>query len=88
MSVAYTYVLARIDANTKKRASDVLETMGLSISDAIRLLMLHLADERRFPFDLKVPNSATHEAITELESGNGKRFANIDDLMTDLHEVD
>ena len=60
--------------------------MGLSISDAIRLLMLRIADERRLPFDVKVPNAATREAMAELEAGKGKRFASVDDLMADLHE--
>ena len=51
MSTADTYVRARIDTSTKERAADALEAMGLSISDAIRLLMLRIADERRMPFD-------------------------------------
>jgi DNA-damage-inducible protein J len=49
MRTADTYVRARIDTNTKERATDALEAMGLSISDAIRLLMLRVADERRLP---------------------------------------
>jgi DNA-damage-inducible protein J len=68
MSTADTYVRARIDTNTKERAADALEAMGLSISDAIRLLMLRIADERRLPFDVKVPNVTTRKAITELEA--------------------
>ncbi|MBV8961748.1 MAG: type II toxin-antitoxin system RelB/DinJ family antitoxin, partial [Hyphomicrobiales bacterium] len=46
-----TYVRARIDTKTKRRAAAALEAMGLSISDAIRLLMLRVADERRLPFE-------------------------------------
>lgn len=88
MSTADTYVRARIDTNTKERAADALEAMGLTISDAIRLLMLRVADERRLPFDVKVPNSATRKAIAELESGKGKRFASVNDLMADLHAGD
>jgi DNA-damage-inducible protein J len=88
MITADTYVRARIDTNTKKRAADALESMGLSISDAIRLLMLRIADERRLPFEVKVPNAATREAIAELEAGKGKSFAGIDALMADLHEDD
>ncbi|BBF64500.1 Antitoxin DinJ [Acidithiobacillus ferridurans] len=42
-----TYVRARIDTNTKERAASALESMGLSVSDAIRLLMLRIADEHR-----------------------------------------
>ena len=85
---ADTYVRARIDSDTKERAAEALEAMGLSISDAIRLLMLRVADERRLPFDVKVPNAKTRKAIAELESGKGKRFANVDDLMADLHAGD
>lgn len=88
MGLADTYVRARIDASTKERAADALEAMGLSISDAIRLLMLRIADERRLPFDVKVPNAVTREAMAELEAGKGKRFSSVDDLMADLHADD
>lgn len=88
MRMTDTYVRARIDTQTKERAADALEAMGLSISDAIRLLMLRVADERRLPFEIKVPNSRTRKAITELESGKGKRFHSIKALMEDLNEDD
>ncbi len=88
MSTNGTYVRARIDADTKERATEALEAMGLSVSDAIRLLMLRIADERRLPFEVKVPNSATRKALAELEDGKGTRFANVEDLMTDLHADD
>ena len=81
-----TYVRARIDTVTKERASEALEAMGLSISDAIRLLMLRVAEEHRLPFEVKIPNSRTRKAITELESGKAKQFKNIDALMEDLNE--
>lgn len=83
-----TYVRARIDTNTKKRAADALEAMGLSISDAIRLLMLRVADERRLPFEVKVPNALTQKAMAELEAGKGKHFSSIDSFMEDLNEDD
>jgi DNA-damage-inducible protein J len=85
MGTADTYVRARIDSVTKDRAAQALEAMGLSISDAIRLLMLRIADEHRLPFEVKVPSATTRKAIVELEAGKGKRFSNVDDLMDDLH---
>lgn len=88
MRPADTYVRARIDTATKERAADALEAMGLSISDAIRLLMLRVADERRLPFAVKVPNASTKKAIAELESGKGKQFSNIDSFMEDLNNED
>jgi DNA-damage-inducible protein J len=88
MSIADTYVRARIDKATKERAADALEAMGLSISDAIRLLMLRIADERRLPFEVKVPNATTRKAIAELEAGKGKSFNSIEALIADLNTND
>ena len=88
MSSAETYVRARIDSTTKERAADALAAMGLSISDAIRLLMLRIADERRLPFEIKAPNAATRKAIAELEAGKGKRFTSTKALMKDLNADD
>lgn len=89
MPTAHTHIVrARIDIHTKERAAEALEAMGLSISDAIRLLMLHVADERRLPFEVKMPNATTRKAIAELEAGKGKRFASVDDLMADLNADD
>ena len=88
MTIADTYVRARIDMATKNRASDALEAMGLSISDAIRMLMLRIADEKQLPFSVKVPNAKTKKAIAELEAGKGKRFKNSKDLMADLYAGD
>ena len=73
MRTADTYVRARIDSATKKSAATALGAMGLSISDAIRLLMLRIVDERRLPFEVKAPNAKTRKAIAELEAGKGKR---------------
>lgn len=88
MATADTYVRARIDTGTKERAADALEAMGLSISDAIRLLMLRVADEQRLPFEVRVPNARTKKAILELESGKGKRFRTVKALMEDLNAND
>ena len=77
-------VRARIDSDTKARATEALEAMGLSVSDAIRLLLLRVADEKRLPFIVRVPNPATAKAIEELEEGKGKRFDEAEDLFRDL----
>lgn len=83
-----TYVRARIDTNTKERAAEALESIGLSISDAIRLLMVRIAVEGRLPFEVKAPNAATKDAISELEGGKGERFAGVEELMADMRESD
>ncbi len=77
-------VRARIDLKTKERASAALADMGLSVSDAIRLLMLRIADEQRLPFEVKVPNAKTRQAIEELEAGKGKPFKSSADMLKDF----
>lgn len=79
-----TVVRARIDRDTKERATAALDAMGLSASDAIRLLMLRVAEEKRLPFIVQVPNAVTTEAMEELETGKGQRFDSADDLFEDL----
>ncbi|TPL02723.1 MULTISPECIES: type II toxin-antitoxin system RelB/DinJ family antitoxin [unclassified Mesorhizobium] len=77
-------VRARIDTATKDRATEALAAMGLSVSDAIRLLLVRVAADKEFPFPVKVPNATTRKAMAELEKGKGKRFASADELFKDL----
>lgn len=81
---AGSVVRARIDTDTKERATAALEAMGLSVSDAIRLLMLRIADEERLPFEVKVPTPATAKAMKELEADKGQRFETPDAMFADL----
>ena len=79
-----TVVRARIDSETKARATGALQAMGLSVSDAIRLLLLRVADEKRLPFTVQAPNTTTVKAMKELDEGKGKRFGNAEELFQDL----
>ena len=85
---ADTFVRARIDSDTKERASVALRAMGLTVSDVLRIVLRRVADEQAFPLELKAPNATTRKAIAELEAGQGKQFATIDDLMADLNADD
>ena len=79
-------VRARIDHATKERAAAALAEMGLSISDAIRLMMVRIADERCLPFEVRASAAVTREAIAELEAGKGQRFSSVADLMKNMHD--
>ena len=79
-----TVVRARIDAATKELATEALAAMGLSVSDAIRLLLIRVAADKEFPFPVKVPNATTRKAMAQLEAGQGKRLSSADELFKDL----
>ncbi len=83
-----TVVRARIDGRVKERAAKVLADMGLSVSDAIRLLLVRVAAEKALPFEIKVPNAETRAAMAELDRGAGATFENVADLMADLNAED
>ena len=65
-----TVVRARIDEATKAEAAAVLASMGLTLSDAFRLLLKRVAAEKALPFEPLVPNADTIEAMKAARSGN------------------
>ena len=77
-------VRARIDSDTKARATEALQAMGLSVSDAIRLLLRRVAEERCLPFAVQVPNPTTVQAMEEMTMGKGERFGSAEELFQDL----
>lgn len=81
-------VRARIDARTKIEASAVLAAMGLTVSDAFRLLLVRVAKEKALPFEPLSPNAKTIRAMKEARRGKLKRFVSVEALMTDLNAPD
>lgn len=81
-------VRARIDEATKAEAAAVLATMGLSLSDAFRLLLKHVAVEKALPFEPLTPNAETIAAMREARQGKLPRFKNVEDLLRDLNAGD
>lgn len=82
--VADTTVRARLDADTKEKATKVLNSVGLNTSDLIRLTFRKVATEGRLPFVIDVPNATTRNALDELNQGHGMRFSSVEELMADL----
>ena len=81
-------VRARIDGRTKEAAAHVLADMGLSVSDAIRMLLVRVAAEKALPFDVRVPNAETIEAIEAGRRGDVASFKSVEELMADLNAED
>ena len=77
-------VRARIDAVTKDLATQALASMGLSVSDAIRLLLVRVAADKALPFAVASPNATSRTAMAELAAGGGQRFSSPAALFDDL----
>lgn len=83
-------VHVRVDSKTKTAASEALESMGLSVSDAVRILLKRVVAEQAFPLELKVPNPQTEAAMKEsraIVKARRTRFKNSRALFDDLEKA-
>ena len=83
-----TVVRARIDGQIKEEAAAVLDAMGLTVSDAFRMLLTRIAKERALPFEPLVPNEETIQAMQEARAGRVRTAKSTDDLIALLNADD
>jgi DNA-damage-inducible protein J len=85
--MATSMLHVRIDDELKTKAVQALDAIGLSTSDAVRLLFHRIVADQAFPLELKVPNAETREAMAEVEEiiRSGKfRFKDADEMFAEL----
>ncbi len=85
-----TMIHVRIDEQVKKEAAQTLETMGLSVSDAVRVFLLRVIADKQMPFALKVPNAETLSAMAEADEivrAKRARYKTGAELIDDLEKT-
>jgi DNA-damage-inducible protein J len=75
----------RVDQKLKDKATETLDQMGLSLSEAVRLLLTRIAVERALPFEVRVPIAAT---VAAMEAGEVSRASSVAEMMAQLHAND
>lgn len=83
---ANSVVRARIDEQIKNEAAAVLKAMGLTVSDAFRLMMVKIAKEKALPFEPLVPNDETIEAMKAARRGELTTVGRLERLFASLNE--
>jgi DNA-damage-inducible protein J len=78
----------RVDEKVKAKAAKTLASMGLTVSDAVRIMLTRIAVEKALPFEVRVPNATTRKAMAELEAGKGKKFTSVEAMMAELNAND
>ena len=84
---ATAFVRARMDEKVRDEAAAVLEEMGLTVSDVIRITLTRVAKEHALPFELKVPNAETRAAMAEADeiaANMRARFSNPEEMFDAL----
>ena len=79
-----TQTTIRVDEENYLKARDILSQIGLNYSQAVSVFNSMIVLHKGLPFELKIPNSQTKEALHELEVRDGKTFNNVDELFSDL----
>ena len=85
-----TMLHVRVDDEIKTQASEALATMGLTVSDAVRILLKRVVNDLAFPLELKVPNAQTRAAMEEARAtmlARAARFESADALIDDLEKT-
>tara|TARA_R110002110_G_scaffold90443_2_gene235149 strand:- start:196 stop:456 length:261 start_codon:yes stop_codon:yes gene_type:complete len=86
MAGADAVVRARIDRATKLEATELFQKMGITVSDAIRMMLVQAVAEKALPFEVKVPNAETVAALRDSRNGEVTRVTSVDDLFEDLDD--
>ena len=84
-----TMLHVRVEEDIKAQATEALAAMGLSVSDAVRILLKRVVTEQAFPLELKVPNAETLAAMQEaraLMQARSARFSSARELIDALEE--
>jgi DNA-damage-inducible protein J len=85
---ANALVTTRIDGAIKEQAATVLAAMGLTVSDAVRLMLTKVAHDHALPFDPLIPNAKTVAAMKQARQGKLASFSTVDALVADLNAKD
>ena len=90
MATTTTMVHVRVDEKIKAQATETLSSMGLTVSDAVRVFLTRIVADKELPFSIKAPNEASRTAIAEADQivrRRRPRFANADGLLNSLEET-
>lgn len=79
-----TMVHVRVDEKVKVEAAATLAKMGISVSDAVRMMLVRVAAEKALPFEVRLPNPTTVKAMQSADKKRGKRFLTRKALFEDL----
>lgn len=90
MTTQTSMLHVRIDDETKVQAQKALKSMGMSVSDAVRIFLTRVVAEQAIPFDVRVPNQVTHAALEEADQlikAKKTHFDTAEDLFNDLEKI-
>jgi DNA-damage-inducible protein J len=77
-------IQTRVNKETKAQAKYILSQLNITLSEAIAIYLRQIILHRGIPFEIKIPNKDTLQAVEELESGGGAKLSSVKDLFEEL----
>ncbi len=74
----------RLDTEAKQKAWAIFDELGMKPAQAFNLFIRQVSLQGGIPFEIKIPNADTIEAMEELANGGGTRYKNTKEMMKDL----
>lgn len=85
MPTKSTTVRARLEPELKQETELIFEELGINTTEAIRIFFKQVKLQRGLPFEMKIPNEITENAILDAKSRkNVSSFESSDELFEDL----
>lgn len=75
---------ARLTPEVKRQAETILKQLGISISAAQEMFYRQIIANQGIPFDLRIPNDKTIQAMEEARKGKGKKYSTLKELFDEL----
>jgi len=88
MAATTTMVHVRVDENIKLQAAETLASMGLTVSDAVRVFLTRVVADQQLPFEIKAPNAVTRAAMHEADELIQARRARFNSSQALLNELE
>ncbi len=78
---------ARIEPQTKRKAEGVLQKLGITPTEAIRIFYQQISLNGGLPFPVKLPNKRTVETLKKSQRGKGlQKFSSLDEIFKSWEE--
>lgn len=90
MAATTTMIHVRVDEKIKAQATETLSSMGLTVSDAVRVFLTRIVADKEMPFAIKAPNEISRAAIAEADQiiqSRHARFETADALLNGLEKA-
>ena len=76
---------ARIEPQLKQDVEVILDDLGLTTTEAVTLFFKRVKNYRGLPFEVRLPNARTRQAIEQARKGKVRRFRSVKELAAELN---